>query len=67
MSGRIEDDDDTHLRERSFGTFERSFRVPANVDAARIQAQFDKGVLKVTLPKSAAAIESERKIEVKPA
>ena len=64
-SERIEDDDDYHLRERSFGSFQRSFRVPANVDADKIEARFDKGVLKVTLPKSAAAIENERKIEVK--
>jgi HSP20 family protein len=66
-SERVEDDDDYHLRERSFGSFQRSFRVPANVDADKIEARFDKGVLKVTLPKSAAAIENERKIEVKAA
>lgn len=66
-SERVKDDDDYHLRERSFGSFQRSFRVPANVDAAKIEARFDNGVLKVTLPKSAAAIENERKIEVKAA
>lgn len=66
-SERIEDEDDYHLRERSFGTFQRSFRVPTNVDADKIEARFDKGVLKVTLPKSAAAIHEERKIEVKAA
>jgi len=66
-SERVEDDDDYHLRERSFGSFQRSFRVPANVDADKIEAKFDKGVLKVTLPKSAAAISSERKIKVKAA
>lgn len=64
-SERMEDEDDYHLRERSFGSFQRSFRVPANVDADKIEAQFDKGVLKVTLPKSAAAIQDERKIKVK--
>jgi HSP20 family protein len=66
-SERVEDEEDYHLRERSYGSFQRSFRVPENVDIDRIQAQFDKGVLKVTLPKSAAAIEKERKIEVKAA
>lgn len=66
-SERIEDEDDYHLRERSFGTFQRSFRVPANVDADKIEARFDKGVLKVTLPKSDAARENERKIEIKAA
>jgi HSP20 family protein len=66
-SERVEDEEDYHLRERSYGSFQRSFRVPDNVDADKIQAQFDKGVLKVTLPKSAAAIEKERKIQVKAA
>ena len=66
-SERVEEGEDYHLRERGFGTFQRSFRLPANVDAEKIEARFDKGVLKVTLPKSAAAIQEERKIEVKPA
>lgn len=66
-SERVEDEDDYHLRERSFGSFQRSFRVPANVDADKIEARFDKGVLKVTLPKSAIAIQQERKIDVKAA
>jgi HSP20 family protein len=66
-SEKVEDEEDYHLRERSYGSFRRSFRVPDNVDADRIEAQFDKGVLKVTLPKSAAAIEKERKIDVKAA
>lgn len=63
----VKDDDDYHLRERSYGSFQRSFRVPANVDPDKIEASFDKGVLKVTLPKTAAAVESARKIEVKAA
>ena len=66
-SERVEDEDDYHLRERSFGSFQRSFRVPANVDADKIEARFDKGVLKVSLPKTAAAIQEERKIDVKAA
>ncbi|MDM7932203.1 Hsp20/alpha crystallin family protein [Tabrizicola sp.] len=66
-SERVEDDEDYHLSERSFGTFQRSFRVPVNVDADKIEAKFDKGVLKVSLPKSATAIRNERKIDVKAA
>ena len=66
-SERVEDQDDYHLRERSFGSFQRSFRVPANVDTDKIEAKFDKGVLKVKLPKTAAAIQEERKIDVKAA
>lgn len=66
-SERVEDQDDYHLRERSYGLFQRSFRVPANIDADKIDARFDKGVLKVSLPKTAAAIQEERKIDVKAA
>lgn len=64
---KIEDTDDYHLRERSFGSFQRSFRVPSSVDTDKIEARFENGVLKVLLPKSANAKEQERKIEVKSA
>jgi HSP20 family protein len=66
-SERVEDEEDYHLRERSYGSFQRSFRVPENVDADKIEAKVDNGVLKVTMPKSAAAIQKERKIDIKAA
>lgn len=66
-SERVEEKNDYHLRERRFGSFQRSFRVPASVDPDKIEAKFDKGVLKVSLPKTAAAIQEERKIDVKAA
>jgi len=40
--------------ERSSGSFQRAFRVPEGVDANKVQAQFENGVLHVTLPKSEA-------------
>jgi HSP20 family protein len=40
-----------HRYERTYGTFERSFTLPATVDADRIQASYEHGVLTVTLPK----------------
>lgn len=54
-----------HLSERSYGAFRRSFRLPENVDSDRIAAAFTKGVLTVTLPKTAEAKASQRRIEVK--
>lgn len=54
-----------HLQERRYGSFERSFRLPEGVDAAAIDAGFAKGVLTVTLPKTAEARKATRKIEVK--
>jgi HSP20 family protein len=42
-------------RERGFGGFERIFRLPDDVDNARIEAKSKNGVLTLTLPKSEAA------------
>lgn len=54
-----------HRIERSFGRFERAIALPADVEEDRIDASFKKGVLKVTLPKSAKAVASVKKIDVK--
>jgi HSP20 family protein len=37
--------------ERSFGRFSRSLTLPEGVDAGRVEAEFDKGVLQVRIPK----------------
>lgn len=58
---------DYYLSERRFGSFERSFRVPDGVDQAKIEATFKKGVLTVTLPKTAEAQKKETKIAIKAA
>lgn len=58
---------DYYMRERSFGSFERSFQVPDGVDSDKIEASFKRGVLSVTLPKSPEAQKSEKKIAVKAA
>jgi HSP20 family protein len=58
---------DYYMRERSFGSFERTFQAPDGVDTNRIEASFKKGVLTVTLPKSAEAQKAEKKIAVKAA
>lgn len=55
------------LRERNFGSFERSFALPDGVDAAAIEARFARGVLVVRLPKKPEARKPERRIEVKAA
>lgn len=52
-----------HLSERSYGTFQRTFMLPA--DADRVESHFRKGVLTITLPKSAEAKASVRRIDVK--
>ena len=62
-----EKEKDYYLRERHFGSFERSFNVPESVDLSKIEATFKKGVLTVALPKKAEAQKPEKKIEVKAA
>ena len=46
-----EKDKNYYMRERNFGSFERSFQVPDDVEADKIAASFKNGVLLVTLPK----------------
>jgi HSP20 family protein len=43
--------DKVHRYERTYGTFERVFSLPNTVDADRVQATFENGVLTVILPK----------------
>jgi len=54
-----------HLQERRYGSFERYFTVPKDVDADKIEANFKKGVLTVTLPKKPEAQKPAKKIDVK--
>jgi HSP20 family protein len=39
------------LSERAFGTLARSFELPTGIDATRVEARYEAGVLTVTLPK----------------
>jgi len=50
--------------ERAYGSFFRSFRLPANVDAEKIFAGFANGVLEVHVPKKEGA--KPRTIKVEP-
>jgi HSP20 family protein len=61
-----EREDNFHRIERRYGTFARTFRVPSTVDPERVDAHFDKGVLKLTLAKKAEAKPKQIKIGVTP-
>jgi HSP20 family protein len=64
--GRTEAEESTESyqrRERATGPFRRSLELPVHVDADKISATLDEGVLTITLPKSPEA--RSRKIEVK--
>jgi HSP20 family protein len=47
----IDEKADHHLLERSSGTFLRALRLPYSVDSDKIRAEFDDGVLRVTISK----------------
>jgi HSP20 family protein len=49
--------------ERAYGTFARSFALPDDADAAKIQAEFKDGLLKIHLAKTAKAL--QKSVEVK--
>ena len=54
-----------HRVERSFGSFSRVIALPSEVEADKVEAEFKKGVLTVTLPKPASAIKTSKKIQIK--
>jgi len=41
-----------HLREQRYGVFERTFALPTEVTADRTKAEFENGILTITLPKA---------------
>jgi HSP20 family protein len=53
-----------HLIERRYGRFERSFQVPASVDASKVTAKFEHGVLTIHLPKVETAKPRRVAVEV---
>jgi HSP20 family protein len=44
--------DNYHIRERRWGTFNRSLRLPAQVNSDAVEANYENGVLKLRLPKA---------------
>jgi len=57
--------EDYRVVERSYGVFERTFRLPYEVAEEDVAAEFDKGVLKIVLPKPAEVRSETKKIAVK--
>jgi HSP20 family protein len=44
-------DKNFHSVETQYGTFSRSFSLPENVDAAKVNAKYVNGILEITVPK----------------
>lgn len=51
-----------HRKERYYGTFRRSFSLPAHVEHEKVKAKFKDGILEITLPKVEKA--KPKKIEI---
>jgi len=50
--------------ERQYGSFTRTFTLPQTVDSENVSANYDKGVLKISLPKKAEAKPKQIKVNV---
>jgi len=53
-----------HRVERSYGRFVRTFRLPEDVDADKVKAEFSEGVLSVSIPKSEQSKPKEIDIKI---
>jgi HSP20 family protein len=62
-----EKDKNYYFSERAYGSFQRAFELPASVDHDKVAADFSKGVLTITLPKTPGAQKQQKKIEVRSA
>ncbi len=54
-----------HKVERVYGAFHRSFTLPNTVDQEKVKATYDRGVLRVTLPKKEETKPKQITVEVK--
>jgi HSP20 family protein len=62
---QFKEGDKYHRRERRFGKFSRTFELPFLVEANKVDAIFEKGVLHISLPR--AEEDKPKKIKVKTA
>lgn len=62
-----EKDKGYYRMERSYGSFYRTVPFPCAINRDEVNASYKDGLLKVTMPKTAEAIENEKKISVNPA
>jgi HSP20 family protein len=57
------EEEEYHWSERTYGSFLRTISLPSNVDAEKIEADYENGMLEITLPKMAEI--KPKKITVK--
>lgn len=59
----LKEEDTYHRRERLYGRFSRTLKLPFKVDPEKVEARYEKGILEVKLP--CAQEEKPRKIEIR--
>lgn len=59
-----EKEENFHRIERRYGSFTRTFRLPTTVDGEKVDATYDKGILKITLAKRAEAKPKQIKVGI---
>lgn len=57
-------EEEHHWSERTYGSFLRTIRLPSDVETKKIEANYEDGMLEITLPKMAEV--KPKKITVKP-
>jgi HSP20 family protein len=61
----LKEDETYHRRERGYGRFTRAFQLPFQVEADKVEAIFEQGVLHISLPRAEA--DKPKKIAIKTA
>lgn len=59
----LQDGKTYHRRERRYGRFARSFRLPFDIEGGKVEAALENGVLQISLPRAEA--DKPKKITVK--
>ena len=58
------DDEKYHRKECVYGSFERSFSLPKQVDVNKVEASFSNGVLKLNIPKAEEAKPKQIQVQI---
>ena len=61
----FEDKQNGYRSERMYGRFSRSVRLPFTIDPAKVEARYDRGVLKLDIARPANAEQRPKKIEIR--
>ncbi len=62
---RNEEKKGSRILERTYGAFERSFTLPEDADTKNVNAKYENGILKLTIPKHPESKSKKVKIEIK--